>query len=101
MSVTLLFVVQTSAQQTAAPAPTRDPVAVALLAKSLGVMTGGRPISDVTLQGTARRIAGSDDESGAAILRALATGEARIDLSLPSGSRSEICATSADGPRGA
>lgn len=99
-SLTLLFVVQTSAPQTATPSPPRDPVGVALLGKSLAAMTGGLPISDVTLQGTARRIAGSDDETGTAVLKALATGEARLDLGFPSGSRSEVRSTSADGPGG-
>ncbi len=63
-------------------------------------MTGGLPISDVTLQGTARRIAGSDDETGTAVLKALATSEARIDLSFPSGARSEVRANSDTGPVG-
>lgn len=93
-----LFVAQTLAQQT--DAPTRDPAAVALLAKSLGVMTGGQAVSDVTLQGTARRIAGSDDETGTAVLKALATGEARVDYSVASGSRSEVRATSTGGSAG-
>ncbi len=100
LSLAFLFAVQTAAQQTTTPAPTRDPTAVALLSKSLAVMTGGMPLSDVTLQGSARRIAGSDDETGTAVLKALASGEARIDLSFPSGSRSEVHATSADGPAG-
>lgn len=95
------FAVRTPAQQTTAPTPTRDPVAVALLTKSLAAMTGGLPVSDVTLQGTARRIAGSDDETGTAVLKALPTGEARIDLSFPSGSRSEVVANSLNGPVGA
>jgi hypothetical protein len=63
-------------------------------------MTGGLIVSDVTLQGTARRVAGSDDETGTAVLKALATGEARIDLGLPSGPRSEIRSSSTDGPAG-
>jgi hypothetical protein len=99
-SLLLLFVIQSPAQQAAAPAPIRDPAAVTLLAKSLAVMTGGLPISDVTLQGTARRIAGSDDESGTAVLKALATGETRIDISFPSGSRSEVRSVSSNGPVG-
>ncbi len=95
-SLALFFLVQTTAQQTAPPAPARDPVAVALLAKSFVVMTGGQPISDVTLHGTARRIAGSDDETGTVVLKALATGEARIDFSFPSGPRTEVCTASAN-----
>jgi hypothetical protein len=63
-------------------------------------MTGGLIVSDVTLQGTARRVAGSDDETGTAVLKALASGEARIDLSFPSGTRSEVRANSDTGPVG-
>lgn len=51
-------------------------------------------ISDVTLTGTARRIAGSDDESGSAVLKALASGASRVDLTLSSGQHSEILNTS-------
>lgn len=96
----LLFVAQTLAQQTPTAAPTRDPVAVALLSKSLAAMTAGQSISDVTLQGTARRIAGSDDESGTAVFKALATGEVRMDFNFPSGPRSEVHSTLANGPAG-
>jgi hypothetical protein len=66
------------------------PQATALLQSSLLALSGGRSITDVTLSGTAQRIAGSDDESGTAVLKALATGESRLDLTFPSGPRSEI-----------
>jgi hypothetical protein len=75
-----------SAQQTASSSHP----AVTLLQKSLAVLSGGQPITDVTLSGTARRIAGSDEESGTAILKASASLGNRIDLSLPSGPRSEV-----------
>jgi hypothetical protein len=52
------------------------------------------------MAGTARRIAGSDDETGPAIFKALATGESRLDLSLASGPRSEVRGKSPDGPVG-
>jgi len=82
------------AQQTAAPPPT------ALLPRALAAMTRGAAVSDVTLTGTARRIAGSDDETGAATLKALPTGESRIDLNFPSGVRSEVVGNSDKGPTG-
>jgi hypothetical protein len=66
-----------------------DPQAAALLARSATALRGNAPVSDVTLTGTARRIAGSDDESGQAVLKALATGQSRLDLNLPSGKHSE------------
>ncbi len=100
LSLSFLFAVQTPAQQTTSPAPTRDPAAVALLGKSLAVMTGGLPVSDVTLRGTARRIAGSDDESGTAVLKAIAAGASRLDLSFPSGTRAEVCDASGTIPAG-
>ena len=71
-------------------AATTDTQAMLLLRRILVVLTGGMSISDVTLSGTVRRIAGSDDETGTAVLKALATGDARMDLDLPSGPRSEI-----------
>jgi hypothetical protein len=77
-------------QGTAGAPSTSDPQAVALLQRSLVVLTGGAPVSDATLTGTARRIAGSDDETGTATLKATAAGDSRVDLSFPSGNRSEI-----------
>lgn len=61
-----------------------------LLQQSLAALQGNTPITDVTLSGTARRIAGSDDESGTVVIKALAGSGSRIDLTLPSGPRSEI-----------
>src|ERR1700730_8492354 len=75
-----------SAQQTA----TTSTQGVVLLQQSLGVLAGATSIADVTLTGTARRSAGSDDETGTAVLKALATGEARMDFSFPSGQRGEV-----------
>src|SRR5258707_682765 len=77
-----------------------SPQALALLQKSLAALTGGQSITDVTLSGTARRIAGSDDESGSATLKALASGAGRMDLSLSSGQRSEVENFSATPPAG-
>jgi hypothetical protein len=62
-----------SAQQSTTPVPApaaSDPQAVALIQKALAALTGGAPVTDVTLTGTARRIAGSDDETGTATLKA-------------------------------
>ena len=71
-----------------------------LLQQSLTAQVGNTSISDVTLTGTARRIAGSDDESGTVALKALSGGTNRIDLSLSSGPRSEIRSISTSGPSG-
>jgi hypothetical protein len=82
-------------QSTQASAPN----ATALLQSSLLALSGGHPLTDVTLSGTAQRIAGSDDESGTVVIKALAGIGSRMDLTFPSGARSEIRNTSA-GPAG-
>jgi hypothetical protein len=99
----LLFVFPnpSAAQQAAAPAPTSSPQATTLLAKSAAALKGNVAISDVTLSGTVERIAGSDDETGTAVLKSIATGASSITLSLPSGTRSEIQNSSSMPPTGA
>jgi len=94
--VTFLISIPVVAQQP----PQRDPQAIALLQRAYAALSGGQAISDVTLTGTARRVAGSDDETGTAILKALATGASRLDHSFPSGQRSEVRNTSANPPAG-
>jgi hypothetical protein len=82
----------TSAQQptsSAAPAVS-DPQAVALIQRALAALTGGVPVSDVTLTGSAQRVAGSDSETGTATAKARSDGSSRLDFSYPSGTRSEI-----------
>jgi len=75
--------------QPIAPSQTADPQATTLLARS-AALSGTATLFDVTLTGTARHIAGSDDESGTGILKALASGAGRTDMSLPSGTHSEV-----------
>jgi hypothetical protein len=72
----------------------------ALLQQSLADQLGNAQITDITLTGSARRIAGSDDESGTVTLKALSGGTNRIDLSLSSGPRIEIRSISTSGPSG-
>jgi len=74
-----------------------DSQALLLAQRALNLLSGGTAISDVTLAGTATRIAGSDNESGTVVLKALASGQSRMDLSLPSGTRSELRAVASDG----
>ncbi len=75
---------QTSAQTTAALQPS------AILQQSLAAQVGNTTLSDITLTGTVRRIAGSDDETGSAMLQAVSNGSARLTLNLPSGTSTEI-----------
>jgi hypothetical protein len=72
-----------------------------VLQQSLAALTGGQTITDVTLTGNVRRIAGSDDESGSARFKALASGASRTDFSLPSGPASELSNLTIAPPTGA
>lgn len=82
-----------------APAP-RDPQAIVLIQRSLAAITGTTSINDITLSGSVTRIAGSDSDLGTVTLKATALGQAKIDLNLPSGQRSEITDISQAPPTG-
>lgn|SRR5437016_11658 len=97
VSISFVLSVSIAAQQTA----TSSPQALQLLQRSLSALAGGQTLTDVTLSGTARRIAGSDDDTGTAVLKALTAGASRMDLTLSSGQRSEIRNLSAETPAGA
>ncbi len=71
-----------------------------LLTRALSAVSGGAPIQDVVQTGKVRRIAGSTDEPGEAEVKAMVSGEARIDLSFPSGPLSEVYARGERGPVG-
>src|SRR6266568_4555624 len=64
--------------------------ATTTLQQSLAALAPNLALTDVTLTGLVRRIAGSDDQSGSAVFKALSSGAARADLSLSSGTRSEL-----------
>lgn len=87
------------AQQPTPTAP-RDAQALLVLQRSLAALTGTTTANDVTLSGTATRIAGSDNDSGMAALKATTVGQARIDLNLPSGPRCEVVDISQASPAG-
>src|SRR6266581_2921063 len=87
LSIAFFLSLSLAAQQTA----TTSPQALLFLQKSLSALGGAQALTDVTLSGTARRIAGSDDDTGTAVFKALASGAGRTDLSLASGQRSEVC----------
>jgi hypothetical protein len=84
--LSLLISLPLTAQQSSSPSIS----AATLLQQSLAKQVSNASISDITLAGTARRIAGSDDESGTAVLKAVAGGASRLDLTFPSGPRSEL-----------
>jgi hypothetical protein len=77
--------------------PVSDPQAVAYAAQSIAAMTGGTTIGDVTLTGA---VTWNNTDTGTATLRALGTGESRMDLALTSGTRTEIRDAQAGVPLG-
>lgn len=86
----LILASSVPAQSTATAPATSDPQAVALVQNSLAALTNGAAVTDVTLTGSARRIAGSDDETGTATLEATSLGDSRMELAFASGNRIEI-----------
>ena len=79
----LLLVSLASAQN----APQSDLQALALAAQAMAALTNGVAVSDVTLNGNATWIAGSDNETGSATLVAKGTSESRIELGLSAGAK--------------
>jgi hypothetical protein len=77
-----------------------SPQAGQILQQALAALNGTTTTRDVTLTGSAHYIAGSDDEAGTATLKATDLGDSRIDLTLPSGNRSEVINLSAGLPAG-
>jgi len=80
--------------------PTPAQQGIALLQNSLAAQTGSIVISDITLTGTVRSIAGSDDEAGTATLKALASNAVRLEFDLPSGQHTEVRDLSGSSPSG-
>jgi hypothetical protein len=72
-------------------ATTSSSQAATLLSQAAAALTGSTLVNDVTLKGTVERIAGSDDEFGTAILKAVSNGSSRLDFTFPSGTSSEVC----------
>jgi hypothetical protein len=88
--IILLVLLPFAKSATAQQATESAPQATALLQQALAALTGRNSITDVTLSGTAQRIAGSDNESGTVVVKALAGVGTRLDLTFTSGPRSEI-----------
>jgi hypothetical protein len=82
-------------------APASDAQALQLAAQSLTAMTGGAAINDATISANVTWIAGSDSETGSAVLMAKGTGESRIDLSLTSSFRTDVRNDTFGYPQGA
>jgi hypothetical protein len=82
VAVSVLFAVNALAQNVAS-----DPQALAVAQKSLVALTGGAKIGDVTLTGSVE-LNGTDTGSG--VLKALGTEESRVDLTLSTGTVTEV-----------
>ena len=87
LALVVAFVSTLTVGQTA---PTSDPLAVSLVQQAVTALTGGLPISDLTLTGTVTSIAGSDNETGTGTFQAKGFAESRIDLKLSGGTRSDV-----------
>ena len=70
--------------------PASNAEGLSLLQRAAAQLVGGVPLNDIALSGTARRIAGSDDETGTVVLQATAAGAIHLDFSYPSGTRNEV-----------
>jgi hypothetical protein len=80
---------QTASATAAQAGAPRDRQAVSLLGQSLEAMTKGKPIQDIKLEAQATRTAGSDADTGPALLEAAAYDKSSVNLSLTSGPRIE------------
>jgi len=87
--VSFLLIAVPSFPQQSSQASTSSVSAASLLRSSLGAITGNTSVADVTLSGTARRIVGSDDQTGTALLQASSNGSAHLVLNLSSGTWTE------------
>jgi len=88
------------AQQPVVPATVVDSQALTVLAQAVAALQGAAPIVDVTLSGSVRRIAGSDDETGSAVFKAVANGSSMLTLNFASGTLNEVRTNSDKGPVG-
>lgn len=74
--------------------PQSDPQAVSFASQSIAALISGNAICDVTLPGSVTWSGGVTPETGTVILLASRAGESRMNLVLPSGTRSGIRDTS-------
>jgi hypothetical protein len=79
---------------------TSDSQAPALATKATVALTGGTPVTDVTLNATVTWIAGSEYLTGTGTFQAKGTSESRVDLDLGGVTRSEVRALADGIPQG-
>lgn len=78
-----------------------SPQGSVFLQKALTTLAPNLSLTDVTLTGSVRRIAGSDDETGSATFKSLSSGAARASLSFASSTRTEVINSDSSAPTGA
>ena len=93
----VVLLAQTSS--TSPPTASNSEQAIATLQSAISALAGSAFVRDVTLTGTAERIAGSDDETAAVTYKAIPSAN-RLDLTLSGGTRSEIWSNGSSGPSG-
>jgi hypothetical protein len=95
----LLFSISLRSQQvqtTPAQSPV-NPQGAVLLQQAVGAVVGNKVVSDVTLNGTATRVAGSENDSGDIELEAMASGQSLLNFTYGSGKLGEVRSISSSG----
>jgi hypothetical protein len=77
-----------------------DPQALAIASKSMAALTGGAPISDVTLTGSVTSTAGSVTKVGTLTMMAGGTTSSRVESDLDAGKTTEMRNASTGSPQG-
>ena len=95
------FAIFTLAQSTSQPVPTSDPQAVALAQKSMAALTGGTPITDVTISANVTSLLGSDNQTGTGTFQVKGVNESRIVLNLSETTVTEVRSFGNGAPKGA
>jgi hypothetical protein len=97
IAAALMFCALGTRQASAQQAVVRDPKALTLIASSLNALAGPVSVNDATLEATAAYVAGSDQESGTAILVARVNQQSIVQLNWSGGTSQEF----RNGPAGA
>lgn len=98
-SVAACAVAQTISQAQVAPAS--DPQAISLAQQSIAALTGGNPISDMTLNANVISNIGPDYNTGTGTFRAKGISESRVDLNLSDGTHTDARSVTSGIPSGA
>jgi hypothetical protein len=104
LAILLLLFVHCAAAQQSAPRSLTTSTSISqtqgstVLRRALAALAASTPITDVNLSGTVRRTAGSVVETGSILMQGLASGEASVTYTFPSGQTTETRTESENGP---